>query len=481
MTWRIGVDAGGTFTDVCLFDDSAGRVVVRKVLSTPDDPSRGIALGIEEAIARTGAEDAEAMARLPVRATPGPSAGVVGAQEVARLAGFDALVSFDMGGTSTHVALLPAGAPADPVTPAGPDIHSVRAGGGSLASVGSDGALQVGPDSADPGPACYGSGTAGPTVTDAHLVLGTLNPDTMLGGRLQLRQDFSAAAIGALAGQLGVDVPAAAQAIVAAVTVPVAAAIRAISAQRGQRLGDHTLVAFGGSGPLHAARLARELGIARILVPRHPGILGAIGQLLTEPRADFSAAGPMDFGADALPVIAEAFGLLRHRAAMWFSREKIPAAARRITRRVDMRYAGQEWSVSVPVPDGAVTAATLDALAAAFAAACRHTHGVIAGGGKPQFVAFHVEAVGLLPRPGFQPRAEAGADAAAARTGSRAVWLPEAGGWVICPVYDRDRLDAGNSFMGPAIVEQMDTTTLILPGMTARVEPYLSLVLDADA
>ncbi len=477
MTWRIGVDAGGTFTDVCLFDDSAGRVAVWKVPSTPDDPARGIARAIEEVIARTGADSA--LPRLPVRAVPGPSAGVAGAQEAARLAGFDRLISFDMGGTRTHVALL-AG---DPVAPPEPDILSVQTGGGSIVNIDSGGTLQVGPRSAgaDPGPACYGSGAAGPTVTDAHVVLQTLNPDSLLGGRLTLHQDLSATAIGALAGPLGMDVPVAAQEIVSAVTLPVAEAVRVIAARRGHDPRDHTLVAFGGAGPLHAARLAQELGMARILVPRHPGILGAIGQLLTEPHADFSATGPMELGADALPAIGEAFGLLRHRAAMWFSGQKIPAAGRCVTRSVDMRYAGQDLSLPVQLPDGPVTAAMLDAAADAFAAAYQRKQGGAPSGGKPQIVAFHVAAAGHVPRPGFQPRADAGADASAARSGSRAVWLPEAGGWVTCPVYDRDRLDAGNRLAGPAIVEQMDATTLILPGMTARVEPYLSLILEADA
>jgi N-methylhydantoinase A len=206
-----------------------------------------------------------------------------------------------------------------------------------------------------------------------------------------------------------------------------------------------------------------------------------VGELLTDLRADFSAPAVMDLGAEALPAIAEAFGLLRHRAAMWFSGHKIPAGGRCISRSIELRAAGQTGSLSLPLAEGPVTAATLEALAGQFVGTHRPPQGFLAGGGKLQIVAFHVEAVGRVPRPDFRPRPDAGPDASAARAGSRAVWLPEAGGWITCPVYDRDRLDAGNCLTGPAIVEQMDATTLILPGMTARVEPYLGLILQDEA
>ncbi len=322
-----------------------------------------------------------------------------------------------------------------------------------------------------------GPGAGGPTVTDANLVLQTLNPDTLPGGGSRQRQDAARAAIGALAETLGADMPATAQAILSAVTATLAVAVREVSAPGGHDPRDVALVAFGGAGPLHAARLARALGIARLLVPRHPGVLGALGKLLTDRRAEFASAGTVELQADALPAIAERFGLLRHRAAMWFSEEKIPAAGRSVTRSVDLCYAGQDGVVSLPLPDGPVTAAMLDALAAAFAAA----HGSAGEGGMVQLVCCRVAATGVVPRPGFQPRPDAGTDPGAACIGSRAVWLPETGGWVTCPVYDRDRLDAGNRIQGPAIVEQMDATTLILPGMTALVEPYLALILEAGA
>lgn len=457
MAWRIGVDAGGTFTDVCLFDDSTGRLALWKVASTPDDPSRGIAQGIEAAVLRAGLADDVSAARLPLRsAVADPAAGVVAARELARLAGVDlagGAISFDMGGATTAVALLPAGA----ATQA--DIQLVGAGGDSIALPDPDGRLGLRP----------GGFGAGPTLTDANVVLQTLNPERL---RVPVDLERARAAIAALAGTLGTDVLSAAQGMLAAVTATMAQAIRAVPLPRGS-----TLVAFGGAGPLHAARLARELDIARILVPPHPGTLGALGLLLGDLRADFAAPLPMAFGADALPAIAEAVGLLRHRAAVWFAGQKIPAAARSITRSVELRYAGQPDELAVPLPEGPVTAAMLDATAKVFAAAHRLIHG--GGGGTAELVTVRVAAEGTLGKPGFQPRPDAGPDAAAARTASRRVWLPEAGGWTSCPVYDRDRLESGNRIAGPAIVEQMDATTVILPGMTAQVDPFLNLVLQA--
>ena len=474
MAWRIGVDAGGTFTDVCLFDDGTGRLEVWKLASTPDDPLRGIAQGIEDAIDRAEADQPDAMPRLPVRSVAAePSAGMAGAREIARLAGFADLIGFDMGGSRAAVARLDAAACQLVDEVPGADIHTVGAGGGSIAWLGSDGALAVGPRSAgaDPGPACTGHGGAEPTLNDAHVVLQTLNPERLLGGRLRLRQDLARAAIGVLAATLGLDELATAQRIVSVVTAGMAAAIRATPVLPGG-----TLVAFGGAGPLHAARLARELGIPRILVPLHAGVLGALGLLLTDPRAEFSATAAMALRADSLPAIAEAFGLLRHRAAVWFAEHKIPARTRRIARSVDLPQA-DGTALSVPLADGPVTAATLEALAGAVAAAHPPLHAA-AGDEAPRLVTFRVAAVGRLPRPGFPPHPDAGPDAAAC-TGRRDVWLPEAGGWASCAVYDRARLESGNRIAGPAVVEQMDATTLILPGMTARVDPYLNLVLQA--
>jgi len=682
MTWRVGVDAGGTFTDVCLFDDATGRVTVWKVASTPDDPSRGIADGVAEGAAmvdatpaqigyfghgttvatnaliqhrgvRTGlittagfrdlleigrqkrpdlydlqvdkppvliprdlrlevperlrhdgsvelpldeaafraavrqlraagvqavavcflygfvrtdheetarrilAEDFpeafacvshqvapefrefermsttvvnaylgpvmrnyierlagrltqlgmtatphltqsnggvigfEQAARLPVRTVlSGPSTGVVGAQAVGRLAGYSDLITFDMGGTSTDVALLQGGAcrmASEAVVHGYPikapmlDIHTVGAGGGSIAFVDTGGLLKVGPRSAgaDPGPVCYGRGGAEPTVTDANVVLGTLNPISLLGGRMAVRQDLAREAIGRLAETLGMDAMATAQGIISVVTANMARAIRVISVQRGHDPRDYTLVAFGGAGPLHAARLAKELEIGRILVPRNPGILCAMGLLLTDLRADFATTLLHTLSTAALADIADAFRVLIGRADAWFAEEGIEPAARRITRTVDMRYAGQNYELAIALPDGPIGPASLEALADGFAAAHQRMYGFVAEDDPVQVVTFRVEAAGVVPKASFMAQPDAGPNASGSIVARREVWLPEAGGFVACPVYDREHLRAGNRIAGPAIVEQMDATTVVLPGMIARVEPYLNLVLEA--
>jgi N-methylhydantoinase A len=258
-----------------------------------------------------------------------------------------------------------------------------------------------------------------------------------------------------------------------------ARAIRVISVQRGHDPRDYTLVAFGGAGPLHAARLAKELEIGRILVPRTPGILCAMGLLLTDLRADFAATRLLTLGPAALPAMAAAFDDLAIRAEGWFEAEAIAAGARRLSRTVDMRYAGQNYELPIPLPDGPIGPATLDVLAEGFAASHRRMYGFVAEDEPVQLVTFRAEAAGTVPKASFAPQPDAGPDASGAIMATRDVWLPEAGGFVACPVYDRDRLRAGNRIAGPAIVEQMDATTVVLPGMVARVEPYLNLILEA--
>src|SRR6516164_4868010 len=323
----------------------------------------------------------DAAARLPVRTVlSGPSTGVVGARVMARLAGAHDIITFDMGGTSTDVALMQGGEArlarevvvhGYPIKAPMLDIHTVGAGGGSIAFVDTGGLLKVGPRSAgaDPGPACYDRGNDEPTVTDANIALRTLNPDYILGGRMHIRLDLARAAIDRLAARLGIDALAAAQGIVAVVTANMARAIRVISVQRGHDARDYTLIAFGGAGPLHAARLAIELDIRRVLVPRNPGILCAMGLLLADLRADFAATRLMALSSAVIGEIETIVADLRRRCAVWFADAGIRAGARRVALSVDMRYAGQNYELSVPLPEGPVTPATIDSLANGFAAA----------------------------------------------------------------------------------------------------------------
>jgi N-methylhydantoinase A len=429
----------------------------------------------------------EQAARLPVRTIlSGPSTGVVGAREIGRLAGHCDLITFDMGGTSTDVALLSGGecrlsgettVQGYPIKAPMLDIHTVGAGGGSIAVV-DNGLLKVGPRSAgaDPGPVCYGLGNTESTVTDANLVLGILNPRHLLGGRMEVDYDSARAAIERLAVVLGIDTMSAALGILSVVTANMARAIRVISVQRGYDPRDYTLAAFGGAGPLHAARLARELDIRRILVPRNPGILCAMGLLLTDVRTDFAITRLLHLNPDALPDMREAFRTLAARALRWFDAEGIAPADRRISRTVDMRYSGQNYELSVPLPVGELGPDCLVALAEGFAAAHRRLYGFTADDEPVQLVTFRTEATGVVPKAKFTSRPLIGSDATPMQT--RQVWLPEAGGFRPCPVYDRECLEAGDKFDGPAIVEQMDATTFVPHGMTAKIDGWLNLILE---
>jgi N-methylhydantoinase A len=433
----------------------------------------------------------ETAAAMPVRTVlSGPSTGVVGAQAVGKAAGFTDLITFDMGGTSTDVALLKDGEArlASEATVHGYplkapmlDIHTVGAGGGSIAYVDTGGLLKVGPRSAgaDPGPVCYGRGNREPTVTDANIVLQTLNPVHLLGGRMAVCRDLAKEAIGRLADKLDLTMMQTAQGIVSVVTANMARAIRVISVQRGHDPRDYTLIAFGGAGPLHAARLARELDIRRILVPRSPGILCAMGLLLTDLRADFAATRLMPLGRETVRHIETAFAALDRRAEAWFAQERIGVEARRLVRTVDMRYAGQNYELAVPLPEGPVTAATVDLLAQGFAKAHERMYGFVAEGEPVQLVTFRVEAIGLVRKATLKAEPLAGEDATNAIREHRHVWIAEEERSVPCPVYERDRLKAGNNFFGPAIVEQMDATTFVLPGMISHVDVFSNLILEA--
>jgi N-methylhydantoinase A len=432
-------------------------------------------------------------AAMPVRAVlSGPSTGVVGAQAIGELAGFPDLITFDMGGTSTDVALLTGGqcklaseatVHGYPIKAPMLDIHTVGAGGGSIAYIDGGGLLKVGPRScgADPGPVCYGRGNAEPATTDANVVLQTLNPEYLLAGRMKIDQSLAKAAIAGMAETLGLGVMETAQGIISVVTANMARAIRVISVQRGHDPRDYTLMAFGGAGPLHAARLAIELDMKRVLVPRNPGILCAMGLLLTDLRADFAATRLMPATAASVADVAQAFEGLVARAEEWFAHEEIAEGDRGLTRTADIRYAGQNYELPVALPPGPVTAATIEALAAGFTEAHRQRYGFVAAEEPIQLVTLRLEATGRVRKAKLAAHPDGGPDASGAITGRRAVWFPEAGGFVDTPVYSRDALHPGNIFTGPAIVEQMDTTTVVLPGMTARVDAYLNLILEVPA
>ena len=426
-------------------------------------------------------------AEFPVRTLlSGPSTGVVAAQEVARSAGHGNVITFDAGGTSSDVALLADGIcrrtgegeiQGYPVKAQMLEIHSVGAGGGSIASVDSGGLLKVGPESAgaEPGPVCYGLGGDRPTVTDANIVLGILSPSNLLGGRMQLQRGLAAAAIDRIAAGIGLGREDTAQGIIAVATANMARAIRVISVQRGYDPRDFALCAFGGSGPLHAVRLARELEIGTVIIPSQPGILCAMGLLLTDLKTDF-ARSRISLLDDLTPDALQA-GLngLEADAAGWFDKESIAADRRLVNRSADLRYRGQNYELPVTVPAGEVSVSTIADLRQRFGEAHRQRYGFAADDDPVELVTLRVEATGLVDKPDPAIRACA-AEGPAELVSSREVWLPEAGGAVRCPVFARGNLPAGHRLGGPAILEQMDTTTLLPPGSDARVDRSGNLI-----
>lgn len=432
-------------------------------------------------------------ARLPVRTVlSGPSTGVVAAQAVGRMAGFDNIITFDVGGTSSDVALLQGGickltgeanVHGYPIKAPMLDIHTVGAGGGSIAFVDSGGLLKVGPRSAgaDPGPVCYGRGNTEATVTDANIVLQTLNPVEILGGRMKVRRDLAVEAIQRLADQLGLGLMETAQGIISVVTANMAKAIRLISVQRGHDPRDYALMAFGGAGPLHAARLARELDMSRIIVPLTPGTLCALGLLLTDLRSDFAISRLMKVDLNAVEPMISGFATLEGQAATWFDQEDIEPDNQVVNRTADMRYVGQNYELQVQVPAGPVGSDTLDALVKGFEQAHLQRFGFIAEGEAIQIVTLRLEAAGIVNKAQFTPQPDAGPSCDTAIIGTRDVYMDEVRDFVSCPVYAREKLKSGNRISGPAIVEQMDTTTVILPDMQGIVDPYLNLILEMPA
>ena len=417
----------------------------------------------------------------PVRtALSGPATGVVGAISIGHHANAPDIITFDMGGTSTDVALVRGGQTArsgqnvvhgHPLKIPMLDIHTVGAGGGSIARVDTGGLLKVGPQSAsaNPGPACYGLGSSAATVTDANVVLGVLHPTHLLAGRMPINKKLGEDSVDRLGAELGLDREAVAEGIISIVVANMAKAIRVISVQRGHDPRNFALMAFGGAGPIHAAHLARALECPRILVPPNPGILCAAGLLMTDMLSDYARTRltPLD---NAESVIAEEFSRLEAAATAWFDAEGIAPSDRAMLRRVDMRYAGQNFELSIPAGDP-------NTLRAKFEVEHERMYGYIAPEEPIQLVTFRIEATGRVPKSEIRPVVGQEKFSPPAPTGHRKVWMSEAGGWTKTALYDRASLSPGGLIKGPAIVEQMDSTTLILPGQTASIDAFGNIII----
>jgi len=422
----------------------------------------------------------------------GPAAGVTGAACLAVAAGIRDIITFDVGGTSTDVCLVENGQPliarqrdfhGFPVRFPMLDVHSVGAGGGSIAWVDDGGFLQVGPQSAgaDPGPACYDHGGVLPTVTDANVILGRLPPDALLGGRMPIRADLARRAIAErIARPMGLALEEAAQGVLTILNENLMQAIRVISVEKGFDPRRFTLVAFGGGGPLLASMLARELGIETVMVPAHPGLLCAHGLLVADVRSDFSLSRLADLRKAGAQGVNAGFADLKHSVDAWFELERIEPAQRSVERALDLRYAGQSHELTVPVQREDFRESDLPALVARFREEHVRVYGY-APDGPVQIVTYRITArtpvAGQAGAAGAAPFSAPGN----ARTGVRRVHFRESAGFVDCPIYDRTRLLPGAGVVGPAILEQMDTTTVVLPGQVATVQADGNMLLTFGA
>jgi N-methylhydantoinase A len=442
-----------------------------------------------------GIATAQAMARLPVRMIEsGPAAGALMAAVYGKLAGQDDLVAFDMGGTTAKLSLIAGGAPQTihefelhrirlqpgsgiPMNIQAIDLVEIGAGGGSIART-EAGVIRVGPDSASaaPGPICYGLGGSEPTVTDANLVLGYLNPDYFLGGRMRLDLDAARRGIETrVARPLGLDVAEAAWGIHQIVTTNMELATRVVSIERGYDPRRLALAAFGGSGPVHGCRLAQALGIPRAILPAAAGVTSAIGLLAAEVKFDLSRSYVTRLHALEPAHLARILDEMAGQGAA-VVREAGVAGTIVLARTADMRYVGQGYELAVPIPDAPINGRTGDALRAAFDRVYAHRYGYSDPKAAVELVTVGVTVSGAGPEVRLPEQHGGPRDTAQARKPDRPAYFAETRGYVQCPVYDRARLPVGATIAGPAIVEEPESTTVLPPGTTAEIDAWANLL-----
>ena len=421
----------------------------------------------------------ETAAAFPARTIlSGPAGGVNGAILAAAAAGVSDVITCDMGGTSTDVSLVRGRQPDTvhetmiaglPLKLPQMDINTVGAGGGSIAWIDIDGSLQVGPESAGaaPGPACYGLGGTRVTVTDANLVLGRIGRDSLLGGALALDRGAADAALARLARDAGYeDRERLAEGVLRLAMACMAGAIREISIERGHDPRDFTLVAMGGAGPMHAARLAEELGITDALVPPHPGNVSALGLLGSDIRYDLAQTVLTDAAETSVEAIDATLSDLAGDGRGLLGGDGFARSAVTIERYADMRYRGQAFDLSVPVPP---LAADLTGLRGRFEEAYERRYGHKRPGKAVEIVTLRVVASGRVPRPRLAELRVRGEGPESALKSRRAVYFE--GRWLgECPIYDRAKLAAGVELAGPAVIEEYGGTTVLPPGWDAAVD-----------
>jgi N-methylhydantoinase A len=417
----------------------------------------------------------------------GPVAGVIGGRHLGDIRGIDNVITFDTGGTSSDMAVLP-GHPLfksevvvarHPLRTHTVDIETIGAGGGSIASV-ALGALKVGPQSAGaaPGPACYGRGGTEPTLTDALVVLGHLSPTALLEGAMPISAAKAHDAVASrVAAPLGVTPIEAAWGILTVLAANVTLAMRTITIERGYDPREFTLVPFGGMGPTIAGRIIAELGISRILVPRDPGTFSAFGMLVTDVHQTRSFTRITRLDAATPDALEQTFANMEVAALADLEQEQFPREQLATLRSAGMRYRGQSYEVSVPV--GVLeTDADLEDLAKRFHEAHRRRYGHMAASEAVEIVNFQVTAVGQIPKPQFSAIERSQHPQSPVPHEHRAAYF-SAADKIKVPVFRRSALDPGTLIDGPAVIEEKTSTTVLYPGQRAEVDGYLNIEIAA--
>jgi N-methylhydantoinase A len=446
---------------------------------------RGYARDVFIMTSNGGVATASRAKQLPVATVlSGPAGGVTAAVHLGRLRGEQNLITCDMGGTSTDVCLIEqlrvsvtneqrVGDFANRTPQI--EINAVGAGGGSIAWIDDGDILKVGPQSAgaSPGPACYGRGGAEPTVTDANLVLNRLSADSPLAGRIGLNRGLAVAAVGRLGGRIGLGTEALAAGIISIAVARMVSAVKQISIANGYDPRDFTLLPYGGAGPMHAAAIADELEMTRVLIPVGPGNFAAFGSLISDLRRDYARTRTAVIGTVGAAAIEAMFRDIEDQARDDLLREGVVLGRIELRRAAGMRYVGQSWELHVELPEGE---AEVTAMEAAFADVHDRRFGHRSQGAV-EIVTYRVVALGRVDKPAL-PRWTASGSVADATTGTRDVWFDD--GFQPTPIIDRAALAAGQSLTGPAILEENGSTTVVPPTWSLLVLEHGELLLERN-
>ncbi len=424
----------------------------------------------------------------------GPAAGVIGARALCNALGLEDAIGFDMGGTTAKAGVIYRG---DALTTGAAlvggynealsvqismiDIFEVGTGGGSIARVDDGGALGVGPQSAgaSPGPACYGLGGEEPTVTDANLLLGRLDPARFLGGEMKLDVAAAERAVTKrVAGPLGISAIAAAEGILRIAATAMSYAVKGVSTERGLDAAAFPLIAYGGAGPLHASAVAREIGTPKVIVPRSPGHFCAFGMLFSDLRYDYVRTAPMRLAEASFKEIETIYAGMVAEGVKALEGSDVATADVVVTRAADMRYVGQEHSVTIELSNSLFENEDRGAIKKRFDDVHQLRYGTCAPNEHAEIVSLRTTVTGVMKKPALAKIARGAAPPPeAARLRPRDVWFTELGKAVATPIFAREALLAGNRIEGPALVEEHASTTVVLPGDALEVDDFGNLVI----